>query len=395
MNYINRAIQPTLKRAFDVFPVLTICGPRQSGKTTLCRKEFPHLKYVNLEDVTTRLFARDDPKGFLDQFDKGAVIDEVQLVPELFSQLQVVVDESRFKGKADQKFILTGSSNFALNVGLRQSLAGRTGVYTLLPLSVGEICNKRKENVNTDELIISGGYPAVWDNSMEYRTEILNSYIDTYIERDVRRLMEVKDLHKFETFIRLCAARIGTELNKSSLSVEVGVSVPTIENWISVLEASYVVYLLQPWSSNIGKRLVKTPKIYFTDTGIACRLLGINCNDHLLGHPLRGALFENLVMNNFLKWHYNRGERINLYFYRDKSGHEIDVIKEDGQYLTALEIKAGKTFNNDFLKNIRYLKNVLGDKMIKSGVVYDGDIEMKKTEEGVVNFRNFPDIYGF
>lgn len=394
MQYIKRTIQPTLQRAFDIFPVITLCGPRQSGKTTLCRKEFPTLSYVNMEDVATRIFAKEDPKGFLSQFRDGVIIDEVQLVPELFSQIQVIVDDNRFRQDSIKKFILTGSSNFSLQPGLRQSLAGRTGIYTLLPLSTDEICEAKNE-ATTETLIISGGYPAVWDNPVDYRKELLANYIETYVERDVRRLHEVKDLHKFSVFLRLCASRIGSELNKSSLAVEVGVSVPTIENWLSVLEASYVVYLLHPWSANIGKRFVKTPKLYFIDTGIACCLLGISTPEHLMGHPLRGALFENLVINNLMKWLYNHGEKENIYFFRDKVGHEIDIVREFQGHLSAMEIKASKTFNVDYLKNIRYLKKLLGDKVERSGVIYDGDVELKKNEEGVINFRTFPDKFNF
>lgn len=389
MKYIRRAIQPALKNALNIFPVVSLCGPRQSGKTTLCRMEFPEMQYVNLEDYSTRTFAEEDPNGFLKQFRNGVIIDEAQLVPELFNQIQVIVDEDRFKGNMARKFILTGSSNFSLLPTLRQSLAGRTGMYFLLPLSCRELEDAgRKEKV--EDYILNGGYPAVWDNPVIFRSDILNNYIETYVERDVRRLMEVKDLKKFSTFLRLCAARIGSELNKSSLAVELGISVPTIERWISVLEASFVIYLMQPWAENIGKRLTKTPKLYFTDTGIACTLLGIKTSEHLMGHPLRGALFENLVISNVLKDIYNHGERETLYFYRDKTGREIDLIREDNGKIEAIEIKAGNTFNTDYLRNIRYLKSIIKDKLVKSGVVYSGKSEFLKDEEGVINIKNYP-----
>lgn len=392
MKYIRRAIQPALKNALNIFPVVSLCGPRQSGKTTLCRMEFPEMQYVNLEDYSTRTFAEEDPNGFLKQFRNGVIIDEAQLVPELFNQIQVIVDEDRFKGNMARKFILTGSSNFSLLPTLRQSLAGRTGMYFLLPLSCRELEDAgRKEKV--EDYILKGGYPAVWDNPEIYRSDILNNYIETYVERDVRRLMEVKDLKKFSTFLRLCAARTGSELNKSSLAVELGISIPTIERWISVLEASFVIYLMQPWAENIGKRLTKTPKLYFTDTGIVCTLLGIKKTDHLMGHPLRGALFENLVISNVLKDIYNHGERETLYFYRDKTGREIDLIREDCGKIEAVEIKAGNTFNNDYFRNIRYLKSIVGDKLVKSSVIYSGESEFHKAEEGVINFRNYPKLY--
>lgn len=391
MKYIRRTIQPALTNALNIFPVVSLCGPRQSGKTTLCRMEFPEMEYVNLEDYSTRTFAEEDPNGFLKQFRNGVIIDEAQLVPELFNQIQVIVDEDRFKGNMDRKFILTGSSNFSLLPTLRQSLAGRSGMYILLPLSCREVEEAgRKEKV--EDYILKGGYPAVWDNPEIFRSDILNNYIETYVERDVRRLMEVKDLKKFSTFLRLCAARIGSELNKSSLAVELGISVPTIERWISVLEASFVIYLMQPWAENIGKRLTKTPKLYFTDTGIACTLLGIKTSEHLMGHPLRGALFENLVISNVLKDIYNHGERETLYFYRDKTGREIDLIREDNGKIEAIEIKSGNTFNTDYLRNIRYLKSIIKDKLVKSGVVYSGKSEFLKDEEGVINFKNYPKL---
>ena len=389
MEYIKRTIQLALKNAFSIFPVISLCGPRQSGKTTLCRKEFPDMQYVNLEDFSTRNFAVEDPKGFLNQYSQGAIIDEVQLVPQLFSQIQVIVDEDRFSGNTSRKFILTGSSNFSLNPHLRQSLAGRMGMYILLPLSCKELVESGYDE-RVEDYIISGGYPLIWDNGREARNEILNNYIETYVERDVRRLLEVKDLKKFTVFLRLCASRIGSELNKTSLAVEVGVSVPTIERWLSSLEASFVIYLLQPWAENIGKRLTKTPKLYFSDTGIACSLLGIKTIDHLMGHPLRGALFENLVINNVVKDIYNHGNRETLYFYRDKTGREIDLIREDNGNIEAVEIKAGSTYNPDYLRNIRYLKSILNERLTKSNVIYTGDSEFIRTEEGVLNYLNYP-----
>lgn len=390
MNYIPRTMQPTLKEILATFPIATICGPRQSGKTTMCRKEFPSLPYVNLEDVTTRQFAMDDPKGFINQFEQGAIIDEVQLVPELLSQLQVRIDEDRFSGQVNARYILTGSSNFAFLPALRQSLAGRTGILTLLPLSTKEIEEGGFENTSADVQIIKGGFPAVWIDVQNNPRLILENYINTYVERDVRKLLEVGDYKKFATLLRVCASRIGSELNKSSIAVEIGVSVPTVERWLSALEASYVIYLLKPWYANIGKRLVKTPKLYFYDTGIACALLGIHTQSQLIGHPLRGSLFENLVINNFVKWGYNRGLQEPIYYFRDKTGREIDIIHEAAEGLSAYEVKAGMTYNADFRKNIDYLKTLLGEKIIASGIVYNGDIEMKAPENALINFRNFP-----
>lgn len=389
-DYICRMMQPTLKKVLETFPVATVCGPRQSGKTTMCRKEFPSLPYVNLEDITTRQFALEDPKGFIAQFGKGAIIDEIQLVPDLLSQIQVLIDEERFSGITKARYILTGSSNFAFLPSLRQTLAGRTGILTLLPLSTQEIDSAGFGTVSADTQIIKGGYPAVWINTKDQTRLILENYINTYVERDVRQLMEVSDYNKFTTLLRLCASRIGSELNKSSLSIEVGVSVPTIERWLSVLEASYVIYLLRPWHANIGKRLVKTPKLYFYDTGLASVLLGIYSEQQLMGHPLRGSLFENMVVNNLVKQGYNRGLEEKLFFFRDKTGHEVDIIQESTSGLSAYEVKAGMTYNKDFRKNIDFLKGLLGDKIIGSGIIYNGDFEMKTKENTVINFHNFP-----
>lgn len=394
-NYIPRSMQPALKEVLETFPIATVCGPRQSGKTTMCRKEFPSLPYVNLEDMTTRQFAMDDPKGFINQFDNGAIIDEAQLVPDLLSQLQVKVDEERFSGHVKARYILTGSSNFALLPTLRQSLAGRTGILTLLPLSTKEIEYGVGGNIPADTQIIKGGFPAVWTNKTDSTRLILENYINTYVERDVRKLLEVGDYNKFATLLRVCASRIGSELNKSSIAVEIGMSVPTVERWLSVLEASYVIYLLKPWYSNIGKRLVKTQKLYFYDTGIACTLLGIHTESQLMGHPLRGGLFENLVLNNLVKWGNNKGLQEQIFYFRDKTGREVDIIRETAAGLSAYEVKAGMTYNADFKKNIDYLKKLLGDKIIGSGVIYNGDVEMRIRENALINFRNFPNAIIF
>lgn len=392
-DYIPRAMQSTLEKALQAFPIVTICGPRQSGKTTLCRITFPDMAYVNLEDLATRSFAEHDAKGFLMQFEHGAIIDEVQLVPALFSQLQVIIDNDIFIGKKDRKFIHTGSSNFSLLPDLRQSLAGRTAVFTLMPLSTAEIVSQGVDAKDVDAMIVNGGYPAMWKTDPQFRRQIIESYINTYVERDVRRLMDVKDLRKFTMFIRMCAARIGTELNKSSLSVEVGVSVPTIDSWLSVLEASYVIYMLQPWYANIGKRLVKSPKLYFCDTAVACALLGITSKEQMSSYFMRGALFENMVVNNMRKYALNAGISSDLYFYRDKTGREIDLVTESASGIGAYEIKSGMTFYDEYFKHIDYLKSLLGEKLVSSAVVYAGDVELKAQEKAVVNYQNFPDNF--
>ena len=389
--FIFRAMQSTLHDVLKIFPSATICGPRQSGKTTLCRKEFPELPYVNLEDLSIRQFAIEDPKGFLSQFPQGVIIDEVQQVPDILSQIQVIIDEDRFNGKENRKFLLTGSSNFTLLPQVRQSLAGRTAFLTLLPLSTQEIINGGFIDFTINNEIIKGGYPAVWTKTEENSRIILENYINAYVERDVRNILNIEDFRKFTTFVRLCASRIGYELNKSSLAIETGVSVPTVERWLSVLEATYVIYLLKPWYGNISKRLVKAPKLYFYDTGIATTLLGVNTTEQLTGHPLRGSLFENLVINNVIKYGYNKGLSENIYFYRDKSAHEVDLVWEQPNGLCAIEIKASMTYNPDYRKNLDYLKKLLNDKIIDSKIIYNGDAELKGEIE-VSNYKNFPSI---
>ena len=386
--YINRAMQPTLKKLLTVFPVVTICGPRQSGKTTLCRMEFPEMPYVSLEDITVKTFAIEDPTGFLHQYPKGVIIDEVQLCPEIFSQIQLLVDEDRFSENKDRKFILTGSSNFSFLPQIRQSLAGRTAFLTLLPLSSMEL-TAGGYYPTADTEIIRGGYPNVWVNPEEMTRFILENYINSYVERDVRRLLNIEDYNKFSTLLRLCASRIGYELNKSSLAIETGVSVPTIDRWLSVLSSSYIIYLLPPWHANISKRLVKSPKLYFYDTGIACTLLGIDSISKLMGHPLRGSLFENLVINNVVKQNFNMGHKKELFFYRDKSGREVDLIFENDLGLEGYEIKSGMTYSNDFRKNLDYLKSILGDTLKETGIIYNGQSEMKAGEMKVLNYKNF------
>lgn len=388
MRYIQRDILPYLRKVYDIFPSVTLCGPRQSGKTTLCRKEFPDLEYVNFENSGIRQIANDDPISFVSQYERGAIFDEVQLVPEIFSALQVLIDEDRFKNNTKRKFILTGSSNFALLPGLRQSLAGRTGVLTLLPFSINEL--KEGEFKKTvDEYIFYGGYPGIWDSDLSVKTDIMESYINTYVERDVRRIMEVKDLDKFTIFLKLCAARIGTELNRSSIAVELGVAVSTIENWLSVLQTSYVLFLLKPWHSNINKRLTKSPKVYFYDTGLACTLLNITDPQNIFLNPMRGQLFENLVVTNEMKKLLNFGIKDELFFYRDKSGKEIDLLINTPEGLRAYEIKSSATYRQDYMANIKYIKKLLGDSIISSGVIYTGETTLNKQEEGIYNYLNF------
>lgn len=380
--YIKRALEKELTRLSALYSAVVVTGPRQSGKTTLCKNVFPDHHYVNLEDVGLREQISLEPKAFLKQYASGLIMDEIQQYPELFSYIQVVVDEM-----PQARFVLTGSSNFALLAKVTQSLAGRAATLTLLPLALSELDDLTE--LTTDHLIRSGGYPAVWSRNIP-ANDASRNYYNTYIERDVRQLLNIKDMLRFQTFIRLCAGRTGSEFNASALSNETGVAVPTIREWLSVLEASYVVLRLPPFFRNVGKRLVKTPKLYFCDTGLACFLLGIETDDQLATHPLRGALFENLVVLEFYKSQLHRGKLPNLYFYKDKSQREVDLIREHGSKLHAYEIKSARRFHKSFADNLQYFKRIAGEDVASTNVIYDGEVNSDFTFNRTLNFRDLP-----
>ena len=387
---INRTLATYISDVFSVLPVITLTGPRQSGKTTLCRELFPDLPYVSLEDADTLAEVQADPKAFFNRHPNGVIIDEAHHFPNVFSYIQVIVDEDRFHGTDQHHFIVTGSSNFAMMARITQSMAGRTAVYSLLPLSTAEVMSHQPD-ASTSKMLLYGGFPAVWvaDNEMS-RQQLLSNYYTTYIERDVRTLINVKDLQAFQTFIRICASRVGQEFNASAVSNEVGVSVPTIKHWLSILAASYVVYLLHPYYANIGKRLTKTPKLYFYDTGIAAFLLGITSEQQMDVHPLRGPLFENMVINDMLKLDLNRGNNMQqLFFYRDKSQREVDVLRIlPPDHVEAYEIKSAQTWNSDFFANLNYLHPLLKERLLKTSVIYDGLQENPQKDNGIINFRH-------
>jgi predicted AAA+ superfamily ATPase len=378
---IKRVIEKEFNRLLPHFRVLVVTGPRQSGKTTLCKTHFSSYTYFNMEDVQVREQIAAAPKQFLEQYAaNGIVIDEAQQYPTLFSDIQVVAD-----AHPDYRFVLTGSSNFALMRSITQSLAGRAALFTLLPLSLAEL--KDKISSDTDILLFNGGFPAVWAKGTS-AYDVCRNYYNTYVERDLRNFIHVKDLLKFQTFIRLCAGRVGKEFNASALSNETGVSAPTINEWISVLEASYVLFRLQPFYKNIGKRLVKTPKIYFYDTAMACYLMGIEHVRQLATHPLRGAIFENMVILEFIKKRFNASKDSNLFFYCDKSQHEVDIVQEFGHEYHAYEVKSAKAFHKNFLDDLKYLKTIMGNSLQRTQVIYDGETNINAEENGMVNFRN-------
>jgi hypothetical protein len=378
---VSRTLSKKILSLSRQFPVIGIVGPRQSGKTTLVKYLFPHLPYVNLEDINQRYLAQNDPKSFLDKYSTGVVLDEIQQVPTLFSYIQVIVDQNQLAGQ----FILTGSQNPSLLATITQTLADRITLLTLLPLSIQELKVSNQVVTDLDELIFRGGYPSLYKNAVS-PTDWYPNYIKTYVERDVRQIKNITDLNRFQTFLKLCSGRIGQILNLSSLANDCGISHVTARQWISILETSYLVYLLPPHYQNFSKRLIKMPKIYFYDTGLACSLLGIEHQKQLENHYLRGGLFENLVIAELLKFRLNHGQQTNLYFWRDKSGHEIDCIYEMVDKLLPIEIKSSKSLSNDYFKNLTYFQNLSHQ---KQGILcYAGNIEATQHDVAVVNFAH-------
>ncbi len=370
------------KKLVGLFKIVAVTGPRQSGKTTLVRSTFPDKEYVNLEDPELRNFAIEDPKAFLSQLKEGVIIDEAQRVPELFSYIQMIVDEKRSPGQ----FILTGSNNFLLNQNISQSLAGRISYIHLLPFSFSELKNINIE-YTTNELIINGMYPPIYDQNIP--PEIwYPSYIQTYIERDVRQIKNIGDLLVFEKFLKLLAGRTGQELNYSSLAVETGVDFKTIQSWVGILESSFVIHLLKPFYKNYNKTIVKRPKIYFIDTGLACSLLGITKVSHLETHPLRGSLFETFVISEILKQKMENNLTHQLYYWRDKTGREIDLIVENASTVIPIEIKSGQTFQKDYIKHLNYWMKLTETNQAK--VLYDGSNTQNRSDGiEVINWKAF------
>jgi uncharacterized protein len=379
MKSIQRQSTHLLQQRATQYPVVTIMGPRQSGKTTLCRTAFADKPYVNLESPEARAFARADPKAFLQTYKSGVILDEIQNVPELLSWIQVLVDEAQHSALLAGKeavngiFILTGSNQLQLSAQITQSLAGRTAVMELLPLSMLEVIDSQAfPSFSAEEWMLLGGYPRIYSQSLPPST-MLSDYYATYIERDVRQLINLRHLHEFGIFIRLLAGRTGQLLNQNSLGNDVGVSSNTITQWMNVIESSYIAFTLQPWHANINTRLVKSPKVFFYDVGLACWLLGIHTPEQLRHHPLRGALFENLVVLEMLKSLRNQGSAEQLYFFRNHNGVEADVLlaRSDGIHL--FEIKATQTINESLFKGLRMVSQYVGDQVASKHLIYGGD----------------------
>ncbi|GHV20962.1 ATPase [Planctomycetales bacterium] len=378
---IIRELKSELRRLARAFKVIAVTGPRQSGKTTLCKMAFPDYAYFNLDRLEVVEEIEKSPAIFLQQYGKnGVILDEAQNYPQIFPHIKVVADEA-----PSSRFVLTGSSNFLLLAKITESLAGRVALNTLLPLSLSEL--RSRAATATENLLFRGGYPAIWGDNIA-PLDLAANYYNTYVERDVRQIINLKDRSKFQVFIRLCAGRIGAEFNASALSNEVGVSFHTIQEWLSILEASYVVFRLPPFYQNIGKRLVKTPKIYFYDTALVCFLLGLENAEQLPTHPLYGAIFENYAVLELLKARLNAGKTPNLFFYRDQAQHEVDVVQEFGAGYRAYEIKSATAFHTSFTKNLDYLKKLLGDRLLSTKVIFDGAVELNAKENGALNFRS-------
>jgi predicted AAA+ superfamily ATPase len=383
--YLRREIEKEVLEMSSHYPVLTITGPRQSGKTTLVKHLFGNLPYYNFENPDIRALVASDPRSFLKQNNNGAILDEIQNLPELLSYLQQVVDENR----DSVKFILTGSNQFSLMNNVTQSLAGRTAIIKLLPLSLKEIGDGTK--ATTNDLMLKGFYPGVYaQNLLPYKA--YRNYYETYIERDLHKLIKVNDLSQFQHFVRICAGRAGNLVNLSAIANETGVAVGTVKSWIAVLEASYIVFLLQPFSDNINKRMIKSPKIYFFDVGLLCFLLGIEDANQLSRDPLRGAIFENMVVVELMKKRFNKGLDSNLFFYRDSNHSEVDIIRRHGMDLQPIEIKSSVTFHPDFLKQFSQFYKTFEGRTIDPYLVYDGDLEQKVRDVQLVNFRNMNEL---
>lgn len=378
---IKRIAARKIEQLAKQFKAVAIIGPRQSGKTTLARACFPDKTYVSLENPENRQFAQSDPNGFLNTYNDGAVLDEVQRVPELLSWLQQNLDEDDRRGK----FILTGSNNFLLLEKITQTLAGRVAYIDLLPFAIAELEQIPGSLDDVNQLLLKGAYPPVQAQEIDPQ-DWFPAYVRTYVERDVRQIKNIENLLAFEKLLALCAGRVGQQLNYSNLGVEAGVDYKTIQSWLGILQACYIIHFLPPYFKNFNKRVVKTPKLYFHDTGLACYLLRITDPLTLLTHPARGALFENLMINELTKNRFNAGKRSNLYFWRDQSGNEIDVLIDEGLELIPVEIKSGQTITRDYFKGLKFWEKLTGKS--RGIIFYGGDANQQRSDGiAVKNWR--------
>lgn len=383
---IKREMAKSIVDALKVMPAVTVTGPRQSGKTTLVKKLLPGYKYINLEDLETRAFATDDPKGFLKTAGEKAIFDEIQNVPQLFSYLQVEIDAAGKNGM----YILTGSNNFLLMQNIAQSLAGRVAIFHLLPFSYNEI--HRLAGANLEEIMHKGFYPRLFQHEIEYQNWYAD-YLSTYIEKDVRKLVNIGDINSFRDFLKLCAARTGQLINFSEIGNELSVSYQTVKRWLSVLETGYIVFRVNPYSKNLNKRIVKSSKLYFYDTGLLCFLLGIKQPGDLQYHHLRGFIFESYVVSELKKQIYNRRLNAGTWFYRDSNGNEVDLLLETPGEFKAIEIKSGRTIVKQFFKGLNYWSKIQGNEKSEQYLIYAGENGQTRTNSTVLNWQAINTIF--
>ncbi len=381
---VSRTLLPFFWEMAKKFPAIVLLGPRQSGKTTLARLAFPQKPYVLLEEPDTREFAEKDPRGFLQSYPEGAILDEIQRVPHLFSYLQGILDQSKTNGL----FILTGSHNFLMMEQVTQSLAGRVALLTLLPFSHQELRSAHLDFEDYETHLRFGGYPRVFSSQIAPE-DFYSNYVRTYIDRDIRLLKNVQDLSTFHTFLKFCANRIGQPVNLSSIADDCGITHNTVKAWLSILEASYILFTVRPYHNNLNKRLIKTPKIYFYDTGLVCYLMGIDSQDLLTYHPMKGSLFENFIVSEVAKSFYHTGHEATLYFWQDKSAKKIDLILEAHGKVTPIELKAGKTITEDYFKNIAYWCQLTGASPSEAKVVYGGKQSQRRSTGHALGWQEF------
>lgn len=380
---IKRILSTKILKTSKVAPIIGIVGPRQSGKTTLAKEVFPNYTYVNLEQPDTRQYAQNDPKAFLDQYDNHIILDEIQRVPELFSYLQVKTDNDKKMGQ----YILTGSQHFLMMQSITQSLAGRIAIFNLYPLSYEELSNDNKQKKDIYTQIWYGGYPRLYEQEISPLIWI-NNYIQTYIDRDVSLISQITNLKTFETFLRVIAGRTGQLINLTSLSNDLGISHNTVKSWVNLLETSGIIYLLQPYFSNISKRLIKSPKLYFTDTGLVCRLLGIENPAQLITHPLYGSIFETHIVIEYIKYYLNRGESPNIYFWRDKKGLEADLFKNiSGSISEIYEIKSSQTIPEDAFSKLKQIQSIT-DNNSRLNIIYGGSENQSRTNGEIISWSS-------
>lgn len=380
---IKRDIEKKIKQLAKQFPALALIGPRQSGKTTLVKSLFPRKKYVSLEDLDVRERALKDPRGFLSNYPQGAIFDEIQRVPTLFSYLQTEIDQNQKAGR----FILTGSQNILLQANIAQSLAGRIALLKLLPLNFNELKKTDFKFKNYEEYLFKGSYPRLYDQKIT-PSDWHSNYLQTYVERDVRLIKNITDLNLFQKFIKLCASRIGQILNLTSLGNDCGINHNTARAWLSLLESSFILFSLHPYYQNFSKRLIQMPKIYFYDTGLAAHLLGIKNAEQLSSHYLKGGLFESMIISEVIKKRLNQGLEPNLYYWRDKTGNEIDLIFEKSNKIEAIEIKSGQTISQDFFKGLQYFNSLSKAKNIHQNLVYGGEDNFNQQSTKVISWKN-------